>query len=211
MRAYIVLILAMLVGCRSADPVTPDPTTTQQMTSTGGERGPAGPQGPQGVQGTQGIQGVPGPSGMQGLQGDRGTAGSDGAPGPIGPNGPQGPQGPMGVSGVPGPQGTQGPKGDPGTITKKQRYTVTSVVTPMGTGDVKQGVYASCNNANDVLLTGGCGANIINNQVALLSSNQSLVDDAGVDQWMCGWLVGNGSGAITGVTLTATAVCLTVP
>jgi hypothetical protein len=202
MRAWLLVLAIFGIGCT---PGSSDAVATQ------GPVGPAGPPGAQGPQGSPGPQGLRGLQGSQGDVGETGPQGIPGAPGEPGAPGAVGPQGPMGVSGVPGPQGVQGVPGPTGTITKGQRYTVTSTIIPMGAGDVKQGVSASCSDANDVLLTGGCGANITNNQVALLQSNQPLVEDTGVDQWLCGWLVGNGSGAITGVTLTATAVCVTVP
>ena len=100
-----------------------------QMTSGGGEMGPAGPSAYEvwlsagnegseqdfldslvGPPGPQGDTGPPGPEGDPGPQGEEGAPGSQGDPGPQGDPGDEGPQGDT------GPPGDQGPPGDPGLI-----------------------------------------------------------------------------------------------
>ena len=130
-----------------------------ELLAKGKAAGLEGPQGPPGPQGDQGPKGDVGPGGV-GPQGPEGPRGQKGDPGPQGPEGPQGPQGPQGNQGQQGIQGVAGPKGPAGPaatygakhdiIRRESRISVAA-------GLVATAV-ASCERANDLLVTGGCFA-----------------------------------------------------
>lgn len=113
--------------------------------------GPPGPQGEPGPTGEQGEQGVPGPIGPQGIQGVQGVPGPTGPIGPIGPTGAAGAQGPQGIQGLTGPQGPAGPAGS--GIARTSTY-VATVTQSVNAGAITSN-FVSCNDSNDVLLSGG--------------------------------------------------------
>jgi hypothetical protein len=86
--------------------------------------------------------------------GPAGPAGPQGEPGEPGPQGPQGPQGEQGVAGPQGPQGVAGPAG--GGIVRGDiyKFSASTIVNPDTVGETT----ASCEDANDVLISGGFGA-----------------------------------------------------
>jgi hypothetical protein len=114
-----------------------------------------------------------------------GLGGPPGVRGPEGPTGPPGPPGPAGV-GPPGPEGPRGQKGDPGPPVRGLRVRRTARQGPQGQQacrvrsrhpataygakhDIAQSrespsvraaatAVASCERANDPLVTGGCHA-----------------------------------------------------
>ena len=119
----------------------------------GGPPGPVGPPGPQGSAGPIGPAGI----GPVGPEGPRGTKGDSG---PAGVEGPQGIQGLQGAQGLQGPQGAQGPKGPsgpPGAYGQKSDLTRKESRVSVGGGLVATAV-ASCDRAQDLLVTGGCYA-----------------------------------------------------
>ena len=118
-----------------------------------GPPGPAGPFGPAGPPGPVGPGGI-GPIGPEGPRGQKGDSG------PAGPEGPQGIQGLQGAQGLQGQQGTQGPKGPPGppgAYANKTDLTRKEQRVSVGAGLVATAV-ATCDHANDLLVTGGCYA-----------------------------------------------------
>jgi hypothetical protein len=142
-----------------------------------GPPGPAGPAGPAGPPGPAGV-GPPGPAGERGPKGD---------PGPAGPEGPQGIQGLQGAQGIQGQQGTQGPKGPPGPpgayghktdlSRKENRISV-------GAGLVATAV-ASCDRAQDLLVTGGCYADPQWMAQLVASRPVAMTDAANPASWRC--------------------------
>jgi hypothetical protein len=114
--------------------------------------GPMGPQGVQGPAGATGLQGLKGDTGLQGPQGEKGDTGPQGALGPVGAQGNPGPQGTSGQPGSVGPQGEQGPAG-PG-IDRSHVYQNRSGFVVINFGPATE-AYVGCNDANDILLSGG--------------------------------------------------------
>ena len=177
-KMMLVLVVSCVTGCSGAAAatdtpdgvkLTPSNCTTQNVdagtfsvgTGTGGAEGPAGPQGVQGPAGPTGATGLTGATGPAGAVGPAGT-GEEGPAGPQGPTGSVGPQGPAGTPGVgvAGPTGPVGAAGTSGLLTSRsQIYTSKSTavnVGPTGSDTVPYTATASCNNANDILLTGWC-------------------------------------------------------
>jgi hypothetical protein len=121
-------------------------------------KGVAGPKGPQGLVGPPGPEGPQGPAGTApGPEGPRGSKGDPGPPGPDGPQGIQGVQGPQGLQGPQGPQGPKGPPGPAGAYGIKTDLTRKEARISLGPGLVATAV-ASCERAQDLLVTGGCYA-----------------------------------------------------
>jgi hypothetical protein len=142
-----------------------------------GIRGPDGPAGPPGPPGPAGV-GPPGPEGPRGQKGDPGPPGPEG---PMGPQGLQGVQGPQGQQGVPGPKGPAGPAAAYGAkqdiVRKESRISV-------GAGLVATAV-ASCERANDLLVTGGCYADPQWMAQLVAARPLAMTDNASASSWRC--------------------------
>jgi hypothetical protein len=153
-----------------------------------------GQQGPQGPAGAQGQQGVQGPPGTQGMAGTNGTNGTDGA---------QGAQGPQGIQGVQGATGAAGANGYPSS--KTDLYVVTSNVTvPAGSS---ASTTAVCSAAKDILLSGSCsGSNAFLNAIA-----ESYPENVSTTSTAADWYCSAGNPSSSAFTMTARAVCVTVP
>lgn len=220
-RFFILSMVLVLCACEGSD-------GADGWNGKPGEPGPAGAPGPAGTT----APGVPGPQGPQGEKGDPGPAGAEGAPGakgdtgPAGPMGPQGPKGDKGDTvGIPGPQGIQGPPGPPGpagakgdtgpagTITRSQVYEVSSSSSFWQSngaiGGFSNEAISDCNDANDVLLSGGCrfdGAwNLLESRADLTGATSGSPNAA----WRCvAWM---GSPQPSNKLNTAWAYCLAVP
>lgn len=93
------------------------------------------------------IELTPGPEGPQG---------EPGVAGPAGPQGPLGLQGPQGIQGLTGPQGLPGPAGT-GGVSKTQFYRTISAAVPVIPGPVAV-AEATCNDNDDILISGGFSA-----------------------------------------------------
>ncbi len=226
------LILAALLLTACGEPAAtaiPDSTgTTPAADPPAGacmcSAGPAGPAGAKGDTGPQGLRGpsgegvgVPGAAGPQGPQGEAGAAGTSGpagAPGlmgsigPAGATGATGAQGPAGVAGAvgaAGPIGPAGAKGDPGSITKSNVYVKngSAMIAAFDTADVTE----SCNDLNDVAISGGCAffdAANLRLRRSIPANTTSVTLPGG---WTC--TAQNFSG--TAIALESWVVCLAVP
>lgn len=152
----VMALLGALVACGGTDYERVEGTTG--ASGARGDKGEPGLPGEQGLPGPQGPQGLPGPEGPQGPAGAKGDPGSPGAQGPRGADGAPGSPGGIGPMGPQGPEGPQGPKGDTGPaglgLSKSAMYVRTKATTINGWDTV--GLGASCDDANDVLVTGGC-------------------------------------------------------
>ena len=124
-----------------------------------GVTGPTGPVGPVGPAGARGADGPMGPAGV-GPPGPEGPRGPKGDVGPMGPEGTQGIQGIQGLQGQQGQQGAMGPKGPPGP--SAAYGTKSDIVRKEARISVQAGLVAtavaSCDRAQDLLVTGGCYA-----------------------------------------------------
>ena len=118
--------------------------------------GPPGPPGPAGPAGPTG-KGDPGPAGPAGPRGEAGPPGPRGEVGPPGPQGTQGLQGPQGIQGPPGPAGPRGPEGPAGGYSRKREVYRATAQLSIGPG-LSGAVAAACRDANDLLISGHCGA-----------------------------------------------------
>ena len=203
----IVMTLALL-GCGSSDGGTPGGSSSSVSPSDAGSGGACvceqGPQGETGPQGPAGETGAQGPQGTPGAPGPQGPAGQDGEPGAPGATGMTGAQGPQGL---PGPQGPKGDPGATGTIQKSQIYTDLNVVFMPQPG-TKPVVAAQCDDANDVLLSGGCQAELGGTGVAgLISSFPTYATDLNQSSgWSCQFAVASPAPS----TVNAWVVCLSV-
>ena len=164
-----------------------------------GDIGPVGAAGPQGLIGPQGVEGAQGLAGAAGPKGDLGLTGPKGAPGVAGPQGPQG------LTGAPGTPGTPGTPGAPGAgISRSQVYPVDVPVNVAvsSTNDA----FASCLDANDILLSGSCDvANTKTQLTTQRAENFGIL--AAPMVWHC-------TATNTGIgpsMITAHAICLIVP
>jgi len=191
---------------------------------TTGPQGPQGVQGPKGDKGDTGLTGLQGPQGLQGLKGDTGPIGPQGAKGDKGDPGLTGPQGLQGLAGLAGPQGEQGwvgpmgpegPKGDKGDtgpqgpqgiqgpagvgVDRAKTYFVSSRVTI--NPDQTDAAMASCNDSNDILLSGG-----YQSPGPWLDTYTSIPVSLANQTWYAG-AMNNGAGPDT---LTVYALCLRV-
>ena len=174
-----------------------------------GASGEAGPEGPEGPPGPSGAIGAPGDSGAPGLQGVQGLPGEPGEPGLPGAKGDKGDKGEAGVAGQQGPQGIQGPAGTAGkdgedglSISKGSVYTRSNTTTP--------GAFAtaSCDDNNDIVVTGGCAA--IGIHPLGVTRPVAADDEATASGWYC-QLGGTGVLTPTVVYTHAHVVCLAVP
>lgn len=179
----------------------------------------AGGQGPKGDKGEQGVQGVIGPTGPTGPIGPTGATGSMGPTGSIGPTGPIGPVGPT------GPIGPMGPQGGGLYADKSALYQRTSQVT---SGELSRDnrvgehtVTASCDDANDLPISGGCaiaidwGATLeqhkyLRNAHAMISQPVAWGDTQATAGWWCTarGTDHSGSNRIWTYTLTGTVLCV---
>jgi hypothetical protein len=150
-----------------------------------GRPGDAGPAGPQGVQGQPGELGAPGPPGAKGDKGD---------PGGQGQQGPQGIQGPVGPAGKDGEDGL--------SISKGNVYTRSNTTTP--------GAFstATCDDSNDIVMTGGCAT--IGIYPLGVTRPVAADDESTASGWYC-QLGGTGVLTPTVVYTQAHVVCLSVP
>ncbi len=151
-----------------------------------GVAGPPGPPGPAGAAGSAGSAGPPGPAGV-GPAGPEGGRGAKGDPGPAGPEGPQGIQGLQGAQGLQGPQGTQGPKGPsgpPGAYGQKTDVTRKESRVSVGGGLVATAV-ATCDRAQDLLVTGGCYADPQWLAQLIATRPVGITDAANPASWRC--------------------------
>lgn len=198
--ATILIALSASLGCaaqESSDSLPqpdPVPTASSQGGAGGtcscldgrdGRDGEDGAPGPAGPAGSTGPQGEPGPAGPQGPQGEPGAVGSMGPQGSQGPQGPAGPQGPMGLKGEPGEDGLFYEKG--------QIYTNSELHISSPSNAVW--VNLSCDDANDVLISGGCDY-----ETDLQASYPIYPTNNTPDKWRC-----EGHG-----TVTVIAVCISV-
>ena len=150
--------------------------------------------GPPGPPGDVGPQGPTGPTGPQGAAGPAGSQGSSGPAGPAGQQGPVGSQGPAGPAGPQGAQGPQGPTGADGVPQSKADLYERTSSSPVGT------VQACCDDANDILWSGGCYQGLgwgFREDRPLNSTNTSAP--------AC-WVCSQGSGG--GTVVQASAVCV---
>ncbi len=148
--------------------------------------GPSGPAGPVGPQGPRGPDGPMGPAGV-GPPGSEGPRGPKGDVGPQGPEGSQGIQGIQGLQGQQGQQGAMGPKGPPGPsaaygnksdiVRKESRISVQA-------GLVATAV-ASCDRAQDLLVTGGCYADPQWMAQLVAARPLAMSDGASPSSWRC--------------------------
>jgi len=158
----------------------------QELLAKGKASGLEGPPGPPGPQGPFGPPGPIGPGGL-GPMGPEGPRGSKGDPGPPGPDGPQGVQGLQGPQGLQGAQGPQGPKGPPGPIAAygaKQDIVRKESRISVGAGLVATAV-ASCDRANDLLVTGGCYADPQWMAQLVAARPIAMTDNVSPASWRC--------------------------
>jgi hypothetical protein len=151
-----------------------------------GLTGPTGPVGPVGPPGPRGPDGPMGPAGV-GPPGSEGPRGPKGDVGPQGPEGSQGIQGIQGLQGQQGQQGAMGPKGPPGPsaaygnksdiVRKESRISVQA-------GLVATAV-ASCDRAQDLLVTGGCYADPQWMAQLVAARPLAMSDGASPSSWRC--------------------------
>lgn len=159
---------------------------TEKVAATLLAKGVTGPPGPVGGQGSAGPPGPPGPAGV-GPPGPEGGRGAKGDPGPPGPEGPQGIQGLQGAQGLQGQQGAQGPKGPPGpagAYGQKSDLARKEARVSVGSGLVAT-VVASCDRAQDLLVTGGCYADPQWLAQLVASRPVGLTDAASAASWRC--------------------------
>ena len=159
---------------------------TEKVAATLLAKGTLGPPGPIGERGPAGPAGPVGPGGV-GPAGPEGGRGAKGDPGPAGPEGPQGIQGLQGAQGLQGQQGAQGPKGPTGpagaygqktdVARKESRVSV-------GGGLVATAV-ASCERAQDLLVTGGCYADPQWLAQLIATRPVGMVDSSSAASWRC--------------------------
>jgi len=148
-----------------------------------GLSGPAGPPGPRGPAGPAGPAG-PGGTGATGPEGPRGAKGDPGPPGPEGPQGIQGLQGPQGLQGAQGPQGPKGPPGPAAAYANKQDIQRKESRISVGAGLVATAV-ATCDRANDLLVTGGCYADPQWMAQLVAARPLAMTDNASASSWRC--------------------------
>jgi Collagen triple helix repeat (20 copies) len=159
---------------------------SQELLKKGKEAGLGGPPGPPGPQGPLGPPGPIGPGGT-GPLGPEGPRGAKGDPGPHGPDGPQGIQGLQGPQGLQGTQGAQGPKGPPGPSAAyghKQDIHRREARISVGAGLVATAV-ASCERANDLLVTGGCYADPQWMAQLVATRPLAMTDNTAAASWRC--------------------------
>lgn len=207
-----VLLLTLVAGCGdSTSPASANKVatasigtcTTQDTPAVAGMPGAQGPAGPAGPQGPKGDTGEPGKDGAAAEKGDPGAPGAPGTPGSTGP---------AGAPGSPGMQGLPGPKGDPGAVgapgilaSKANLYTrsAQAFIPGNGVGEVD----AMCDDANDIVLNGGCNPRINFPGQNLILSGDMGQFDAQVDGWRCS----GGNTSSQQFIMSAVVTCITVP
>lgn len=142
-----------------------------------GPRGPDGPPGPKGDMGPAGV-GPPGPEGQRGPKGDPGPRGADG------PQGVQGVQGPQGLQGTPGQQGPKGPPGPAAAYGSKSDIVRKESRISVQAGLVATAV-ASCDRAQDLLVTGGCYADPQWMAQLVATRPLAMTDSGNPASWRC--------------------------
>ncbi len=178
----------------------------QELLARGKSAGLEGPPGPSGPLGPPGPAGPIGPGGT-GPLGPEGPRGAKGDPGPIGPEGQQGVQGIQGPQGLQGPQGPQGPKGPPGPAAAyghKQDIQRRESRVSVGAGLVATAV-ASCEKANDLLVTGGCYADPQWMAQLVATRPLAMVDNAAAASWRCDY---RNTSPSTTIEIVAEAYCV---
>jgi Collagen triple helix repeat (20 copies) len=162
------------------------PVDTEKVAATLLAKGTLGPPGPSGERGPAGPAGPVGPGGV-GPAGPEGGRGAKGDPGPVGPEGPQGIQGLQGAQGLQGLQGAQGPKGPtgpPGAYGQKSDVARKESRVSVGGGLVATAV-ASCERAQDLLVTGGCYADPQWLAQLIATRPVGMVDSSSAASWRC--------------------------
>lgn len=151
-----------------------------------GVPGPTGPVGPVGPAGPRGADGPMGPAGV-GPPGPEGPRGPKGDVGPMGPEGTQGIQGIQGLQGQQGQQGAMGPKGPPGP--SAAHGTKSDLVRREKRISVQAGLVAtavaSCDRAQDLLVTGGCYADPQWMAQLVAARPLAMSDGASPSSWRC--------------------------
>jgi hypothetical protein len=169
-------------------------------------KGVAGPQGPEGPKGPPGPPGPNGPAGV-GPAGPEGGRGAKGDPGPVGPEGPQGIQGLQGAQGLQGQQGAQGPKGPTGpagAYGQKSDLARKEARVSVGGGLVAT-VVASCERAQDLLVTGGCFADPQWLAQLIAARPVAITDAANPASWRCDY---KNTSPSTTIEIVAEAYCV---
>jgi hypothetical protein len=159
---------------------------TEKVAATLLAKGTLGPPGPIGEKGPAGPAGPVGPGGV-GPAGPEGGRGPKGDPGPVGPEGPQGIQGLQGAQGLQGLQGAQGPKGPTGpagAYGQKSDVARKESRVSVGGGLVATAV-ASCERAQDLLVTGGCYADPQWLAQLIATRPVGMVDSSSAASWRC--------------------------
>jgi len=172
-------------------------------------KGVAGPPGPAGDRGSAGPVGSAGPMGPAGVgpAGPEGGRGAKGDPGPAGPEGPQGIQGLQGAQGLQGPQGAQGPKGPsgpPGAYGQKTDVTRKEARVSVAGGLVATAV-ATCDRAQDLLVTGGCYADPQWLAQLIATRPVGLTDASNPASWRCDY---KNTSPSTTIEIVAEAYCV---
>jgi collagen triple helix repeat protein len=174
--------------------------------SASGLSGPPGPAGDRGSAGPVGSAGPMGPAGV-GPAGPEGARGAKGDPGPAGPEGPQGIQGLQGAQGLQGPQGAQGPKGPsgpPGAYGQKTDVTRKESRVSVAGGLVATAV-ATCDRAQDLLVTGGCYADPQWLAQLIATRPVGLADASNPASWRCDY---KNTSPSTTIEIVAEAYCV---
>ena len=179
-----------------------------------GSTGPAGEPGADGKDGADGERGPEGPEGPQGPGGDRGPSGSNGSDGINGLQGPKGDKGDKGNTGDPGSDGSDGADGTDGSngydgedgllASTDEFYVASSELAVLTTDfDTFTEHYTLCDEG-DIAFTGYCRAT--GASASLLRAMGAWIDTATPIGWRCTY---RGS-SVSGMTITATAVCIDV-
>jgi len=181
----------------------------QVLLAKGSASGLSGPPGPQGGLGSAGPPGPVGPMGPAGVgpAGPEGARGPKGDPGQAGPEGPQGIQGLQGAQGLQGPQGAQGPKGPsgpPGAYGQKTDVTRKEARVSVAGGLVAT-VVATCDRAQDLLVTGGCYADPQWLAQLIATRPVGLTDASNPASWRCDY---KNTSPSTTIEIVAEAYCV---
>lgn len=148
-------------------------------------------------------------SALQGPRGDTGPAGPTGPAGADGARGLQGAQGAPGQTGMAGADGMQGPIGGGLYVSKASVYC--NEASPPGTNQA----VASCNDANDLLVSGGCvdAAAPGTTGYFLSVSRPRNVAGGGPAEWYCIWSAPAGTPNVDLQAVGAKTVvcCINVP
>jgi hypothetical protein len=179
---------------------------TEKVAATLLAKGTLGPPGPPGEKGPAGPAGPIGPGGV-GPAGPEGGRGAKGDPGPVGPEGPQGIQGLQGAQGLQGLQGAQGPKGPTGpagAYGQKSDVARKESRVSVGGGLVATAV-ASCERAQDLLVTGGCYADPQWLAQLIATRPVGMVDSSSAASWRCDY---KNTSATTTIEIVAEVYCV---